>query len=228
MRLVFETDSHRLFYFGHGLVGGYLLVDQDRAVLVDTGLPGELPDILKGLTGLELEAILLTHGHIDHAGNAFTIRQRHPVPVYAHPADQAHIDQVYPYRGWTRLCGWLEGSAAWRHDYRPVTIDHPLEDGQHLPFWGGLEVVHLPGHTVGHCGFYSRSHRLLLAGDLFACYFGGAWRPPFYFNSRPNLLRATYRRVASLPLDHVFPCHWLGTRRERLVPALRARLEQWS
>lgn len=228
MKLVFESGGYRLAYFGGGLIGGYLAFEHDRAVLIDTGLTGQRPDLLAGLEGVRLEAILLTHGHIDHAGNAHWLKQRYQVPVYAHPADQGHLDQVYPYRGWNRICGWVEALAAWWEGYRPVTVDEPLEDGQELPFWGGLEVIHLPGHTLGHCGFYSRRHRLLLAGDLYACYLGQASRPPFFFNSRADLLPATYRRAAGVPFEQVFPCHWLATSPERLTSALRQKLERWA
>ena len=54
---------------------------------------------------------------------------------------------------------------------QPAIIDVPIADGDELPFWGGLRVVHLPGHTLGHCGFYSKAHDLLFSGDLFASYF---------------------------------------------------------
>ncbi|MGE0491658.1 MAG: MBL fold metallo-hydrolase [Vulcanimicrobiota bacterium] len=227
MKTVFESGNYRLAYFGHGLVRGYLALDRDRAVLIDTGLAGQRPEIEAGLEGRRLEAILLTHGHIDHAGNVYWLKQRYGAPVYAHPAEQAHIDQVYPYRGSSRLCGWVEALAAWWEGYQPATIDEPLKDAQELPLWGGLEVIHLPGHTLGHCGFYSRRHRLLLAGDLYACYLGQASRPPFFFNSEAELLPATYRRAAGLPFEHVFPCHWLATRPERLAPALRQALVKW-
>ena len=72
----------------------------------------------------------------------------------AHPLEQQHIDGTYPYAGLNAWCGRLE-RAVFRTG-RSAAIDVPIADGDELPFWGGLRVVHLPGHTPGHCGFSAR------------------------------------------------------------------------
>lgn len=46
-----------------------------------------------------------------------------------------------------------------------VIITHTLTDGDKLPFHGGIEVIHTPGHTPGHVCLYAASHHLLIAGD---------------------------------------------------------------
>ena len=142
----------------------------DGAVLLDTGLAGE-PWLIRrklarlGLKPSSVRAILLTHGHIDHAGNLAWAREWTGAPIHAHPLEQQHIDGTYPYAGANRWCGRLEraGRALLRVG-APAPIDAPFADGDELPFWGGLRVVHLPGHTLGHCGFYSRRHDLLFSG----------------------------------------------------------------
>ena len=60
-------------------------------------------------------------------------------------------------------CGRLERVGYGVLRYRPAQIDRCISDGDELPFWGGLRVVHLPGHTEGHCGFYSARHDLLFS-----------------------------------------------------------------
>ena len=77
-----------------------------------------------------------------------------------------------------------------------------------MPFWGGLRVVHLPGHTRGHCGFYSERHDLLFSGDLFASYFFGSHRPPAILNSVPEHFAASFRRVAELNPRLIVPNHY--------------------
>jgi len=61
-------------------------------------------------------------------------------------------------------CGRLEraGCALLRVG-RPAAIDVAIGDDDEPPFWGGLRVVHLPGHTLGHGGFYSARHDLLFS-----------------------------------------------------------------
>jgi hypothetical protein len=54
-------------------------------------------------------------------------------------------------------------------------------------------VIHLPGHTAGHCGFYSDRHELLFSGDMFASYFFNVHKPPAILNSVPEHFAALTR-----------------------------------
>jgi len=195
------------------MVTCHLLIDGDEAVVIDTGLIGEivaLEDVLRsrGMDWSNLKAILLTHGHLDHAGTAWRIQLNADVPVYAHPLEQRHIDGTYPYHGIARFCGWLEGVGRQTFDYQPVTIDHPFADGEELPFWGGLRVVHLPGHSDGHCGFYSARHDLLFVGDLFARWGPRAHCPPPWFNSGPQHFPSSFRRAREIDPAYMVPNHY--------------------
>lgn len=93
-------------------------------------------------------------------------------------------------------------------NYRPVRVDHFIADGDELPFWGGLRVVHLPGHTEGHCGFYSERHRLLFSGDLFASCFLNVHLPPPILNSMPELIPGSLRKALALNARYVVPQHY--------------------
>src|SRR6185503_12405607 len=161
------------------------------------------------LVDAQRNAVLLTHGHLDHAGNLAWAKAWSGAPVYAHPAEQPHIDGTYPYAGASVWCGRLEraGRAVLRVG-RPATIDVPFADGDELPFWGGLRVVHLPGHTLGHCGFYSRRHDLLFSGDLFASYFFNVHLPPPILNSAPDLISESLEKARRLDPRLIVPQHY--------------------
>ncbi len=193
-----------------------ILVEGDECVLIDTGMLGELGRLKRQLSKLGMDwasvkAILLTHGHLDHAGNLAKLVRLTGAAVYGHTEEQIHLDGEFPYRGYNRVCGWLEGLGRFVTRYEGGFIDQPVEDGQVLPFWGGLEVIHLPGHTRGHCGFYSRKHDLLFAGDLFLSYFCFHYLPPFIFSNCPERFEESYEKVIKLNPSQILPSHHIFT-----------------
>jgi glyoxylase-like metal-dependent hydrolase (beta-lactamase superfamily II) len=191
----------------------HLLVEGEDAWLLDTGLVGEPGTIRRALRRLGLpprsiRGILLTHGHLDHAGNLAALQRWTGARVYGHPAEQAHVDGRYPYQGISRWCGRLEALGRWALRYRPAAIDEFFGDGDELPFWGGLRVVHLPGHSAGHCGFYSERHDLLFAGDLFASTFFKVHLPPAILNSQPERIPGSLRKALQLDPRWILPNHY--------------------
>jgi glyoxylase-like metal-dependent hydrolase (beta-lactamase superfamily II) len=191
----------------------FLLQDGDHSVMIDAGLVGEPVFIRRlfkrlGLPPQSVKTILLTHGHLDHAGNLAWLKRWTGASVWAHPNEQAHIDGTYPYQGVNRWCGRLEQIGRLAFRYQPTAVDHFLEAGQRLPVWGGLQVIHLPGHTLGHCGFFSEKNNLLFSGDMFASYFFNTHRPPPILNSAPELLPASAAKIQQLRPRWLVPCHF--------------------
>ncbi|HEV2851213.1 MAG TPA: MBL fold metallo-hydrolase [Thermoanaerobaculia bacterium] len=191
----------------------HLLVEGRDAWMLDTGMVGE-PVLIRrllrrlGLGPRSVRGILLTHGHLDHAGNLAALKEWTGAPVYGHPAEQIHVDGSYPYEGAARWCGRLEAVGRRAFGYRSVLIDEHFQDGDELPVWGGLRVVHLPGHTDGHCGFYSVRHDLLFSGDLFASYFFKPHVSPAIFTSRPELMPGSLRRALEIDPRWIVPNHY--------------------
>lgn len=215
----------------------HVLVDEGGAILLDTGFPGDTARIQRvmaaaGIGPRDVRAILLTHGHVDHAGNAAELQAWTGAPVFAHPLDERHISGTYPYAGLARMTGWLEAAGRGLTRYRPVRVDHRLEDGALLPFWGGLQVVHLPGHTDGHCGFYSARHGLLFSGDLWVRFFMRTQTSPRIFSDNVAQVPGSMLKARAFGARWVVPGHydvpdatWLRARFEELCEEIVRREE---
>jgi len=194
------------------LINFHVLREGDSLYLIDSGFTGgwkRLQQRLRkrGWDMLPIQGILLTHGHLDHTFNVARIKDATDCQVAASPMDARHLTGNYPYRGLARVCGLLEGLGRSILGYRAFTLDRPLAEGDELPIWGGLRVLHLPGHTAGHIGFHCPARRLVFTGDLFASYGNCPHYPPAIFNSCPEYFAASRQKVLSLSPKGLIPNH---------------------
>ncbi len=191
----------------------HLLENGDDSVMIDAGMVGE-PFLIRrlicklGLNPGSIKAVFLTHGHLDHAGNLAWLKEWSGAKAFAHLEETRHVAGNYPYTGVTRWCGRLEAAGRFLFRHRAATVDEFITDGQELPFWGGLRVVHLPGHTLGHCGYYSARHDLLFSGDMFASYFFNVHKPPAILNSAPELFPVSVEKIRRLNPRWIVPGHY--------------------
>jgi len=193
------------------LVWAHVLLGEGRAVLVDSGLfpiTRRLDAVLRAydLELAQLDAILLTHGHLDHNANTSRLAALTGARVFAPEADRLHVAFRYPYQGISRVCGGLEtlGCAVLRVE--APQVDHWFGDGEELGVWEDLRAVSLPGHSAGHCGFFSARRKLLISGDLFAWWFRPRPPPP-WFNLDIREIRRSIVKAAALEPQFVAGNH---------------------
>ncbi|MGU3538380.1 MBL fold metallo-hydrolase [Methylobacterium sp. A54F] len=169
--------------------------DESRTgAVVDPG--GDLDRIEAAIAeqGIRIEKILLTHGHIDHAGGAAELRERlGGVPIEGpHEADRFLLDAL-PETG----AGYgLPGA-------RAVTPDRWLVDGDAVTV-GGLtfDILHAPGHSPGSVVFVSRDARFALVGDV--VFKGSVGRTDLPGGNHEQLIRAIREKVLPLGDDVAF------------------------
>lgn len=173
----------------------FLVVDDEagRAVFVD---PGDEPDELVAMgeaSGAQIDAIWLTHAHIDHIGGIAGVRRRWPVPVFMHPADRIVFERA----------------SEVAHMYglpfeKPEPPDIDLSDGQQVGV-GSLrfEVLHMPGHAPGLVVFVGEG--IMLGGDLLFAGSIGRTDLPY---ADPKAMERSLERVGTLdPGIVVYPGH---------------------
>ncbi|HEY3132995.1 MAG TPA: MBL fold metallo-hydrolase [Gemmatimonadaceae bacterium] len=177
----------------------YLVVDDraNRAVIVDPGSEGERLVSEIDRSGAKLDAIWITHAHVDHVGAIASVKERWDVPIYLHPADRRLYDaasrqaEVYgvPFE-------------------EPPPPDREFSDGQRVKV-GECEmtVLHAPGHAPGHVVIHGEG--IALVGD---CLFAGSIGRTDLPFSNPPQLAATLQKISALPLETVvYPGHGMDT-----------------
>jgi hydroxyacylglutathione hydrolase len=189
-------------------------LEHGTAIVVDPGQDGaDTVQAQLAERGVRCEAILLTHGHIDHMWAAPELARALDVPVLLHPDDRWLWEN--PAAGFGSVPAETL-AARFGLDWQPP--DESLEDirdGQTLSFAGiSLQVRHTPGHTPGSCVFLltdtGEDDPLLISGDL--VFAGSVGRTDFPRGSWQQLLDSIGRVV--LPLDDrtvIAPGHGPGT-----------------
>ena len=186
-----------------------LVFDEARMVgaVVDPG--GDVPAILEAIreSGVTVEKILLTHGHIDHAGGAAELKETLGVPIEGpHPEDKFLLDDL-------AKTGAGYGMAA-----RPVTPDRWLKEGDSVTV-GDLTfaVYEAPGHTPGSVVFFNDANRFALVGDVL--FQGSIGRTDFPRGDHAALIRSIKEKLYPLGDDviclpgHGQPCQ-IGQERQ--------------
>ena len=111
-------------------------------------------------------AIVLTHGHFDHAGNANTLARAWDVPVYAHTLEIPYLTGRSNYPPIDPTVGGAIAAMSRMFPRQPPRVDGvqqlPVDLMSQMPGWGW---IHTPGHTAGHVSLFRASDALLLAGD---------------------------------------------------------------
>ncbi len=142
-------------------------------VLVDAGTPGHAARIRAAAEerfgpGARPEAILLTHGHFDHAGSAAELAELWDVPIYAHRLERPFLTGKSTYPPKDPTAGGAMAFLSRVFPSSTVNVGDRLRDlpeGGETPGLKGWRWHHTPGHAPGHVAFFQEGESILLAGD---------------------------------------------------------------
>jgi hydroxyacylglutathione hydrolase len=162
--------------------------------VVDPG--GDLDDIHAAIAqvGMTVEKILLTHGHIDHAGGAEDLRKVLGVKIEGpHRADKILLDALE------------KQGAAYSIPAKNVVPDRWLNEGDTVTVGGHVfEILHCPGHSPGSVVMVNRAQKFMFAGDVI--FQGSIGRTDFPYGDHDALINAIKTKLFPLGDDMQFLC----------------------
>lgn len=187
------------YVVGTVLTNCYLAINEEtkETLIVDPG--GDAKKLTEVLEREKLRpaAILLTHGHFDHASGAAALAERFGIEIYAEEHEKKTLETIE-----LNLSHW-EG----RDSMCAYHADCYLRDGQELILAGFLiRVLHTPGHTIGGCCYYLPEQAVIFSGDTLFC--NSVGRTDFPEGSMSDLIRSIQEKLLPLPDEvQVYPGH---------------------
>ncbi|TGE33295.1 MBL fold metallo-hydrolase [Desulfosporosinus sp. Sb-LF] len=161
-----------------------LIWDDETIILLDAGMPSQLPEIRKvmdqvGAPFSKLNKVILTHQDLDHMSGLSEILRLsdHKVEVLAHKEERPYIQgekpliKLNPEQMAKRLESLPEEKRKQMEKVFKASlklkfnVDSTIDDGEVLPYCGGITVIHTPGHTPGHICLYLNQSKTLITGD---------------------------------------------------------------
>ena len=193
------------------LVNSFLIADDDGSLtLVDAGLKRAEKKVLAALASLgkapqDVQRIVLTHAHQDHAGGLAGAKAATGASVLAHDRDAVYLQSGKPPQlDHSRLSGRVMNRM--RGGFGKVDVGETFQDGELLPIGGGLRVVHTPGHSPGHVSLLHEPTGVLITGDAIFNVRGLRYSPAT-FCTDIRLSRETAHRLGELEYDVVAFTH---------------------
>lgn len=176
----------------------YIAINENtnESIIVDPGSASERIEKAVEESGAKPVAIVLTHGHFDHAGEAAYMAEKYGVKVYAHQAQKEELEKAS-----INLSGYMNGKSM------IYKADEYLGDDQEIELAGlKLQCLPTPGHTPGGCCYYFPNEGIVFTGDTLFC--GSVGRTDFPGGSMSTLVNSIKAKLMTLPEDTIcYPGH---------------------
>jgi glyoxylase-like metal-dependent hydrolase (beta-lactamase superfamily II) len=221
-------------HFVEGPASNWIIVCEGADfILIDGGYPGDLGHVLAsirrlGLEPAEAKAMLITHGHVDHAGSAAHFSREYGTPILCSPEEMAHVRGQEKHQvtlGQVLRRAWRPRVLRWMmHVIRAGALT--AEPATEARAWGAGELQALPGspravlvagHTPGHTAFVLPNARAVVTGDALVTGHplskkSGVQMLHPMFHSRPDAVAEAVRCLAGVDASWILPGHGAALR----------------
>jgi hydroxyacylglutathione hydrolase len=211
----------------------YLISNRGRYLLIDTGRKTSrkrLFNHLEKLGAARLDALIMTHTHFDHAGNAAQIREKFQTKVIAHKSEARYLKSGNsPLPGGTIsvtkfLIEHLGQQVQSRVKYEPCDVDIQVEDSFDLAEFGcNARIIHTPGHTSGSMSVIV-DDEIAVAGDTLFGEVPNSVFPPFADDVEQ--LIASWAKLLETKCDLFLPAHGFPITRKLLEKCYKKRIDK--
>ena len=168
----------------------WILNCSEGVIIVDTGMRASVMEMIEselasfGKVWEDVQAVLITHRHGDHISNLEKVKNLSGAKVYSHTAEAPDIKEQ-----------------------TGVDVEG-LEHGAVLPYCGGIELVHVPGHTAGNCSYYLQEKKTLIAGDtIFGDDKGNLIAPPEKYCLDVKQAKLELQRLSAYDFENLVYTH---------------------
>ncbi|GIP35665.1 MBL fold metallo-hydrolase [Paenibacillus sp. J2TS4] len=160
-----------------------ILQDEYDIILIDCGYPNFIPHLEEAANRYDvtldsITKLIVTHHDMDHIGSLAALKRAYPhINIIAHELEAPYIegkkkslrleqaeltfdalpDEAKPH---------AEQFIRFLQSIEPVPVDRTVSNDERLPWCGGIDIVHTPGHMPGHMSLYLPASKTLIAGDV--------------------------------------------------------------
>lgn len=182
MNLVHPLEIEFEFNAQQQTITPVFLQDECHTVLIDCGYPDFMPRLDEAanrhkITLDSITQMVVTHHDMDHIGSLAALKRAYPhIEIIAHELEAPYIDGTNKSLRLEQAESTLDAlpEEAKPHgeqfirflkSIEPAPVDRTVSGGERLPWCGGIDIIHTPGHMPGHISLYLPAVKTLIAGD---------------------------------------------------------------
>lgn len=233
--------ANGVFHIPLGIGNGYMVATRRGWYLVDTGTAGNAEKIIElaesRFGDRPPEAILLTHGHFDHAGNAAELSDHWDAQIFAHKLELPFLTGKDKYPPPDPTVGGFMGFMIRFFPNKAYDLEDRVDEFPENPL-PGWRLIETPGHSPGHVSFFRESDRALIAGDAITtvrqCNMVAmisqepeVWLPPEYYTCDWDKARESVEKLVDLEPNVIAAGHGKPMRGDMALNQLQQLAETW-